>query len=92
MRQHGSIRLCSVTLSTDPAEMLKAASFIIWDECPMMHRWNFEALDRCLRDVMRCVDPACEDLPFGGKVSLLSEQQAGVENIENIKSREHAGR
>lgn len=51
--------------------MLRAASFIIWDECPMMHRWNFEALDRCLRDVMKSVDPRCEHLPFGGKVIVF---------------------
>ena len=35
----------------------------------MMHRYNFEALDRCLKDLARNTDRA--DLPFGGHVVVL---------------------
>lgn len=37
----------------------------------MMHKWCYEALDRTLRDLMGAVDPAAENLPFGGKVVVM---------------------
>jgi ATP-dependent DNA helicase PIF1 len=39
---------------------------IVWDEAPMSHRYALEAIDRTLRDLMD------NDLPFGGKIMLLT--------------------
>jgi ATP-dependent exoDNAse (exonuclease V) alpha subunit len=39
---------------------------IVWDEAPMSHRFQMEALDRTLRDVTG------KDTPFGGIVTVLS--------------------
>jgi len=48
-----------------------AINLIIWDEAPMMNRMCFEAFDRTLRDIMRNVDDANNDKPFGGKAVVL---------------------
>lgn len=53
------------------AELIKAARLIIWDEAPMMHKFNYEAVDRCLRDIMAQVDPRLALIPFGGKVVVM---------------------
>lgn len=45
---------------------------IIWDEAPMMHKYCFEALDRSLKDVMQFVNPANQDITFGGKVVVFA--------------------
>ena len=42
------------------------AKLIVWDEAPMSHRYQLEALDRTLRDVTGV------DEPFEGKIMLLS--------------------
>ena len=48
--------------------LLKRAKLIIWDEAPMTHKHCFEALDRSLRDVIRCPNGKPSELSFGGKV------------------------
>ena len=48
-----------------------ATNLIIWDEAPMMNRMCFEAFDRTLRDIMRNVDDANNEKPFGGKAFVL---------------------
>ena len=55
-----------VSNSTQRAELIKAASLIIFDEAPMAHRYMFEMLDRSLRDLMG------NEQPFGGKLLLCS--------------------
>lgn len=47
--------------------LIHECKLIIWDEAPMMHRFNFECLDRSLRDIMNT-----PNLPFGGKTIILS--------------------
>uniref|UniRef100_A0A0D3CZU4 ATP-dependent DNA helicase n=2 Tax=Brassica oleracea TaxID=3712 RepID=A0A0D3CZU4_BRAOL len=37
---------CKLTQGTDKADLVKAASLIIWDEAPMMSKHCFESLDR----------------------------------------------
>lgn len=51
---------------TQRAELVKAASLIVFDEAPMAHQHLFEMLDRSLQDLMG------SDLPFGGKILLCS--------------------
>eukprot|EP00663_Eupelagonemidae_sp_cell21sb_P007461 gene7461-4256_t len=46
------------------AELLRAAAVITWDELPMAHRFDFEAVDDLLRDVRG------SDAPFGGVVFI----------------------
>ena len=53
------------------AKLLMATNLIIWDEAPMMNRMCFEAFDRTLRDIMRNIDDANKDKPFGGKAVVL---------------------
>ncbi|CAN1272991.1 ATP-dependent DNA helicase PIF1 [Linum perenne] len=42
---------CNVKKGTTLSELLKAATLIVWDEAPMVHRHSFEAVDRTLCDI-----------------------------------------
>jgi PIF1-like helicase/DNA helicase Pif1-like protein len=53
------------------ADLIKRAKLIIWDEAPMTHKHCFEALDRSLRDVIRCPNGKPSELSFGGKVVIF---------------------
>lgn len=48
------------------AHLLRETKLIIWNEAPMMHRFNFEAVDRCLRDVRN------DDRWFGGLTMVFA--------------------
>ncbi|GBG90456.1 hypothetical protein CBR_g50801 [Chara braunii] len=50
----------------DLAELIRHADLIVWDEAPMSNKFHLEALDITLRDLCN------SNLPFGGKVLLLS--------------------
>ncbi|RID65587.1 hypothetical protein BRARA_D00772 [Brassica rapa] len=58
---------CKLTQGTDKADLLKAASLIIWDEAPMMSKHCFESLDRSMLDIVGDKDKR----PFGGKVVVF---------------------
>ncbi|XP_045793087.1 uncharacterized protein LOC123888169 [Trifolium pratense] len=62
---------CNVKQDCHRANLLRAASLIIWDEAPMMNRYCFEAFDRTMRDLMSKVDKDLNTKPFGGKVVVL---------------------
>ena len=53
---------CNVTFNSQRAELLTAASVHIWDEFPMSHRKNFEAVSHCLCDLTQC------NIPCGGRM------------------------
>ncbi|CAH1433286.1 unnamed protein product [Lactuca virosa] len=53
------------------ASLLRKASLIIRDEAPMVHKHAFEALDRTLKDVLRCENSTISNIPFGGKVTVF---------------------
>ncbi|XP_015942771.1 uncharacterized protein LOC107468041 [Arachis duranensis] len=53
------------------ARLITKAKLIIWDEAPMISKYCYEALDKCLRDILRCSDSYNAHLPFGGKVVVL---------------------
>jgi len=59
------IRPCRIDQDTPGALVLQEASLIIWDEAPMTHRHNYEAVDRSLRDLLRV------QKPFGGLTVLF---------------------
>ncbi len=52
---------CNVTARSQRAELLRASALHIWDEFPMVHRNNFEAVNRCLCDIIG------NDAPCGGR-------------------------
>ncbi|KAL6516326.1 hypothetical protein OROGR_019631 [Orobanche gracilis] len=53
---------------------------IIWDEASMMHMHCFEALETSLKDMMKNIDSANQELPFGGKIIVF-----GVQEIEELQ-------
>ena len=57
---------CSIKVQSDLAKLLKETKLIIWDEIFSCHRYNVEAVDRTLQDIMQS-----EEL-FGGKVICLA--------------------
>ena len=58
--------VCSINSQSTLAELIRMAKVIVWDEAPMAHRFQMEALDRTLRDLTG------SNKPFGGKVIVLS--------------------
>lgn len=67
----GAESTCKMLKQTDYAKFIQASEIIIWDECPMMHRHAFEALDRSLRDIMGAINPLYEKIPFGNKIIIF---------------------
>jgi hypothetical protein len=56
--------VCTISVQSDVAKLMKETCLIVWDEAPMSHRHNIEAVDRTLKDLTQSDDP------FGGKVCL----------------------
>lgn len=54
------------------AKLIRRSALIVWDEAPMMHRFQLEAFDRTLRDLMSHENPANAELPFGNKTIILA--------------------
>ncbi|RYR77566.1 uncharacterized protein [Arachis hypogaea] len=63
--------ICNIKPGSPQAMLLLRAKLIIWDEAPMVSRYCYEALAKCLGDIMRCSPTYSKDLPFGGKVVVL---------------------
>ena len=53
---------CGIKAQSDLAKLINEATLIIWDEVFSTHRYNVEAVERTLRDILKC------DEDFGGKV------------------------
>ena len=58
--------VCNIDAQSTLAKLIRMAKVIVWDEAPMNHRHQLEALDRTLQDITG------QDIPFGGKVIVLS--------------------
>ena len=58
---------CNIDRESTKAELLKEAKLIVMDEVTMMSKIDLERIDRTLRLIMNK-----EDVPFGGKIILLS--------------------
>jgi len=56
---------CNIPTNSQRAELIRRAHAILWDEALSSHRFNFQAVDRTLRDI--CGMP---DTPFGGKIFI----------------------
>jgi hypothetical protein len=62
---------CNIYVNSEYAKFIQTAKVILWDECPMMHRHAFEALDRSLRDIMGKINPEYKKIPFGNKIIIF---------------------
>ena len=58
--------VCNIDAQSTLADLIRMSKIIVWDEAPMSHRFQLEALDRTLRDITNI------DQPFGGKTMVLS--------------------
>ena len=65
----------SIKAQETVADLIRDAQLIFWDEAPMVHRFQLEALDRTLRDFMEPIDKEAAQKPFGGKVVVLAGGQ-----------------
>ncbi|XP_016173423.1 uncharacterized protein LOC107615924 [Arachis ipaensis] len=63
--------VCNIKPSSPQAILPLKAKLIIRDEALMVSRYCYEALGKCLGDIMRCSPTYSKDLPFGGKVVVL---------------------
>ncbi|XP_057744875.1 uncharacterized protein LOC130962716 [Arachis stenosperma] len=60
--------ICNIRQGTPLARLISSAKLIIWDEAPMLNKFCFEALDKCLKDVLRFDRGYNPDAPFGRKM------------------------
>ncbi|XP_057730446.1 uncharacterized protein LOC130945757 [Arachis stenosperma] len=63
--------LCSIKQGSPLARLISKAKLIIWDEAPMISKYCYETLDKCLKDILRCSDSYNAHLSFGGKVVIF---------------------
>jgi hypothetical protein len=52
--------VCNINKDSNLAQRIRDTDLIIWDEAPMQHRHNMEAVDRTFKDLCN------SDRPFGG--------------------------
>ena len=57
----------NIAAQTTRAKLVRRAKLLLIDESTMLHRFQLEALDRTLRDLM-----TAPDKPFGGKIIILA--------------------
>ncbi|GKB66045.1 retrovirus-related pol polyprotein from transposon TNT 1-94 [Tanacetum coccineum] len=62
---------CGIKQNTQLAELMQEVQLIIWDEAPMTQRYDFEALDITLRDILGFTDSERRNQIFGGMTVLL---------------------
>ena len=58
--------MCSISLQSNDAKLLRATRLIIWDEIMMAHAHQVDCVDRSLRDITKV------DKPFGGITTVFS--------------------
>ena len=58
--------VCSISLQSNEAKLLREASLIIWDEIMMAHCYQVDCVDRSLKDITKI------DKPFGGIPTVFS--------------------
>ena len=64
---------CNIAGQSMLANLLREASVFIWDEAPMAHRHNIEAVDRSLRNLYdeHSTEAWRKECPFAGKVMIF---------------------
>ncbi|XP_057760177.1 uncharacterized protein LOC130980525 [Arachis stenosperma] len=63
--------ICTIKQGSPLARLISSAKLIIWDEAFMLSKFCYEALDKCLRDVLHFNHGFKPDALFGGKVIFL---------------------
>jgi hypothetical protein len=61
----------NVKASSGLAELFRHTGLLIWDEAPNAPKSAFDAVDRCLRDILGGLPKRSRHLPFGGLPVLL---------------------
>ncbi|CAN1760453.1 ATP-dependent DNA helicase PIF1 [Linum perenne] len=77
---------CAIRKGTQQVELLKAATLIIWDEAPMIHRLSFEAVDRTMCDLMDTPLSWSDYKPYGDGDYLASLKEAYPTEFLNSQS------
>lgn len=57
--------VCSVSVDSKLATLIRKEKLVIWDEAPIIHRHCFESLYRTLRDIMQLSCSTLIEEPFG---------------------------
>ena len=70
---------CNIDRGSTKAKLLEEARLIVMDEVTMMSKIDLERIDRTLRYLMKK-----EDVPFGGKVIILSGDFRQILPVEKI--------
>ncbi|XP_052110302.1 uncharacterized protein LOC127741590 [Arachis duranensis] len=63
--------ICNIRQGTPLAHLISSAKLIIWDEAPMLNKFCFKVLNKCLKDVLRFDHGYNPDALFSGKVVVL---------------------
>ena len=61
----------NVSMTSPTAKLLRKTQLLVWDEAPTAARSAFEAIDRCMRDVLRDVAGCNSGKAFGGMPVVL---------------------
>ena len=56
--------ICNIAENSDLAELIRKTDLVIWDEAPIQHKHNVEAVDRTLRDLLNESEKAFGGLTF----------------------------
>ena len=48
--------VCNIDAQSTLAQLIRMSRLIVWDEAPMSHRFQLEALDRTLRDITNLLE------------------------------------
>ncbi|XP_015960331.1 uncharacterized protein LOC107484227 [Arachis duranensis] len=60
--------VCCIKQGTSLSKLVCRAKLIIWNEAPMLNKMCYEALDRCLRDIVRQILPV---IPMGSRQDII---------------------
>ena len=63
--------ICNLNLQSEEAKLIQKADLIIWDECLMLHRFGFEALDRSMLDIRSQIDSKYANVTFVNKIVVF---------------------
>ncbi|GKB70493.1 ATP-dependent DNA helicase PIF1-like protein [Tanacetum coccineum] len=69
---------CGIKHNTYLAKLLQQVQLIIWDEAPMIQKYDFEALDRTLRDILGYKNPEKRNAIFEGVIVLLGDDSRQI--------------
>ncbi|XP_016199413.1 uncharacterized protein LOC107640404 [Arachis ipaensis] len=65
--------ICNIKQGSYLAMLVSRAKLIIWNETPMLNKYDYEALDKSLKDILRFDLSYKPDMPFGKKLIQISD-------------------